>query len=589
MTGNPSGRVYLGVLIAGLFVIAAMACSEEAVDPAVAICDEVFSIDDDVLAERLSPQQLVTRLDHLEFELLPEARGEVEDAADRFIWAAREIAESSTYDYPTFQVLNYLDTYEQMAFHVHAFEAVNDMRRTCAALDKIWVGDAPVITEHVSQRGIEYGKYTIEELIDFGEALFVASFNTLDGAGRPRLTGAGESRPRRDSPDNFNRISGPDSNACSGCHNLPGAGGGGDNVANVFVRAQELDFVDFDNQFDDRKEVEVGAAIDLQNVANERGTVGMFGSGLIELLAREMTADLHDIRDEALNSSSKSGQPVAADLVTKGIRFGSITAHPSGAIDTTLVVGVDYDLVIRPFHQKGVVASLRGFTNNALNHHHGLQTYERTGAGKDPDGDGVRNEITPGDTTALVVFQATLPMPTQRVATDDDQKRRVASGKALFDSVGCSACHVQEMPLKSLIFTEPGPYNSGKDLVPGKVDALLEIDLADYSPTLKQNSDGEYLIPVFTDLKRHKMGDELNNELLEQDDVPTDEWLTKKLWGFVSEPPFLHHGRATLISEAIEAHGGDSQPSRDAFMGLSEDDRNAIIEFLKTLVIVPAS
>jgi cytochrome c5 len=357
----------------------------------------------------------------------------------------------------------------------------------------------------------------------------------------------------------------------------------------VFVRAQELDFVDFDNQFDDRKEVEVGAAIDLQNVANERGTVGMFGSGLIELLAREMTADLHDIRDEALNSSSKSGQPVAADLVTKGIRFGSITAHPSGAIDTTLVVGVDYDLVIRPFHQKGVVASLRGFTNNALNHHHGLQTYERTGAGKDPDGDGVRNEITPGDTTALVVFQATLPMPTQRVATDDDQKRRVASGKALFDSVGCSACHVQEMPLKSLIFTEPGPYNSGKDLVPGKVDALLEIDLADYSPTLKQNSDGEYLIPVFTDLKRHKMGDELNNELLEQDDVPTDEWLTKKLWGFVSEPPFLHHGRATLISEAIEAHGGDSQPSRDAFMGLSEDDRNAIIEFLKTLVIVPAS
>ena len=94
------------------------------------------------------------------------------------------------------------------------------------------------------------------------------------------------------------------------------------------------------------------------------------------------------------------------------------------------------------------------------------------------------------------------------------------------------------MPLKSLIFTEPGPYNSGKDLVPGKVDALLEIDLADYSPALKQNSDGEYLIPVFTDLKRHKMGDELNNELLEQDDVPTDEWLTKKLWGFVSEPPF---------------------------------------------------
>ena len=43
-----------------------------------------------------------------------------------------------------------------------------------------------------------------------------------------------------------------------------------DNVANVFVRAQEFDFVDFSNQIDDRKEVKVGAAIDLGNVANDR-------------------------------------------------------------------------------------------------------------------------------------------------------------------------------------------------------------------------------------------------------------------------------------------------------------------------------
>ena len=43
--------------------------------------------------------------------------------------------------------------------------------------------------------------------------------------------------------------------------------------------------------------------------------------------------------------------------------------------------------------------------------------------------------------------------------------------------------------------------------------------------------------------------------------MPTGEWLTRKLWGFASEPPFLHHGRATLMSEAILAHGGEALES----------------------------
>ena len=73
------------------------------------------------------------------------------------------------------------------------------------------------------------------------------------------------------------------------------------------------------------------------------------------------------------------------------------------------------------------------------------------------------------------------------------------------------------------------------------------------------------MVPVFTDLKRHDMGDVLNNETLEEEMVPTDQWLTRKLWGFANEPPYLHHGRATLISEAILAHGGEAQASRDAF------------------------
>jgi hypothetical protein len=38
------------------------------------------------------------------------------------------------------------------------------------------------------------------------------------------------------------------------------------------------------------------------------------------------------------------------------------------------------------------VVSLRQFSNNAFNHHHGIQSTERLGAGTDPDGDGFVNE-----------------------------------------------------------------------------------------------------------------------------------------------------------------------------------------------------
>ena len=39
--------------------------------------------------------------------------------------------------------------------------------------------------------------------------------------------------------------------------------------------------------------------------------------------------------------------------------FGSLVAHPDGSVNTGGVEGVDANLVIKPFSQKGVVESLR--------------------------------------------------------------------------------------------------------------------------------------------------------------------------------------------------------------------------------------
>ena len=50
----------------------------------------------------------------------------------------------------------------------------------------------------------------------------------------------------------------------------------------------------------------------------------------------------------------------------------------------------------------------------------------------------------------------------------------------------------------------------------------------------------------------------------------------------------MHHGKFTTAREAVEAHGGEALSSRQAFDGLSKNQQNDIIEFLKSLQVLPA-
>ena len=56
---------------------------------------------------------------------------------------------------------------------------------------------------------------------------------------------------------------------------------------------------------------------------------------------------------------------------------------------------------IHEFIQKGVIASLRDFSNISMNHHHGMQSEELAGFNSDLDRDGIVNELTEGDITAI--------------------------------------------------------------------------------------------------------------------------------------------------------------------------------------------
>jgi cytochrome c peroxidase len=423
-----------------------------------------------------------------------------------------------------------------------------------------------------------------DELIARGRELFIAKFTAADGAGRPMATQAIiPTKRRRPPPTDFQRLSGPDASACSSCHNDPEAGGAGDFIANAFVSEgfESADFDTTDPQF-----------------SNERGTVALHGSGLIELLAREMTADLKAQRSAALGKARSTDEMAAVSLETKGVVFGRLTVTPDGLVDVSGLEGIDSDLTIRPFSQKGVFASLRQFTVNAANDHHGMQATERFGAlwtgSDDFDEDGVANELSRGDISALVAFQASMPPPERRDDLPKGWAEASKHGEALFAEIGCASCHRPSLPLKSLSFADPGPREVAGTLRDGEVATPIRLDLSKmpWAASLERDADGNWLIPLFGDLKRHviagKRVDALGQELLAQRFVERNASLTSELWGIAATAPYGHRGDLTTLAGVIEAHGGEALESRDRFVALGEEDRSAIIAFLKSLTIVPS-
>jgi cytochrome c peroxidase len=472
------------------------------------------------------------------------------------------------------------------------------------------IGQEVAVPIHL-QNGDEY-RLSTGELIAFGRKLFTAMWTSQEGAGRPLTKGTGAALSDPSSPlvfpRNFNRISGPDTNSCSGCHNKPDIGGGGDIVGNVFVLGQRFDFATFDrlDNIPTKGDVdERGDPVTLQSMSNSRKTIGMFGSGFIEMLARQITADLQRIRDATPPGGRRA-------LVSKGISFGVITHNLDGTWDSSLVEGLPAaslatsgtappNLIIRPFHQAGNVISLRQFTNNAFNHHHGIQSEERFGSGVDADGDGFVNELTRADVTAVTVFQATLPVPGRVIPNDPEIEAAIHVGEQRFNQIGCAHCHVPALPLdqRGWLYSEPNPYNPAGNLQIGDAEPLA-IDLTSEQlpgPRLKAHR-GVVWVPAFTDFKLHDCtagtGD-ANREPLDMNQpagsnlffAGNGKFITRKLWGIANQHPFGHHGLYTTMREAVLAHAGEALGARIAFQSLSDYDRDSIIEFLKSLQILP--
>jgi hypothetical protein len=495
------------------------------------------------------------------------------------------------------------------------------------------IGREVAIPVHL-QDGEEF-TIPIVHLIQYGAQLFNAKFTVQEGAGRPLSKGTGAPISDPSSPlvfpRNFDRLSSPEANACSGCHNAPFAGAGGDRVTEVFVLAQRFDHLTFDHNdgITLRGAVdESGKFVTMDNATDDRKTIGMNGSGFVEMLARQMTSDLQAERDATPPGNSRQ-------LTSRGVSFGTLTHNADGTWNTSQAEGLAApslsskgttppSLIIRPLHQAGNAVSIRQFSTNAFNHHHGMQAEERFGLNEDPDGDGFTNELTTADLTAVSLFQATLPVPGRVIPNDPAVEQANLRGEAVFDKIGCATCHAT-LPLTSdnnpglpgkpgWIYFEPNPYNPatgpntpnlqlGPANYPVSAPALT-VDLTGNAlplPRLRAHH-GAVLVEAYTDLKLHdisatsKPATDPECEPLDQNQPAGSpgffagncKFITRKLWGFYNQGgAFMHHGKFTTAREAVEAHNGEALSQRLSFDALPAGLQNDLIEFLKSLQVLP--
>lgn len=164
---------------------------------------------------------------------------------------------------------------------------------------------------------------------------------------------------------------------------------------------------------------------------------------------------------------------------------------------------------------------------------------------------GATPDIDADRLAAVVFFSYLIAVPHRPEAAEPS----VLRGKALFAHAGCDRCH-------------------RPSFVTGELPGYPELE-------------GQHIYP-YTDLLIHDMGPDLADGRPDHEAGARD-FRTPPLWGIgltnvVSmHTRLLHDGRARNIEEAILWHGGEAEPARDVFRGLSAEDREALLRFVASL------
>ena len=345
---------------------------------------------------------------------------------------------------------------------------------------------------------------------------------------------------------------------------------------------------------------------------DSRDAPHLFGLGVREMLADEMTTDLRATRDLAVSRAQKWKRPITMTLFSKRVPFGSITANPDGTLDTSKVVGVDADLRIKPFFAEGSTISIREFVVGALHKEMGLEASSDpdlmsasaggravTPAGMVLDGSKDKisappapdaqngNEIDPALVDHLEFYLLNYFKPAHYQQTDTTER-----GRYVFNRIGCGSCHVVNLTIKH--DRRVADVETSYDRVNGVFNNLFATavplfytqDDGSSFPLLKRPSGNSFVVKdIFTDFKRHDLGSNFYER--NWDGTMQTQFLTRPLWGVGSTGPYGHDGRSMTLNDVILRHGGEALRSRNAFAAMPWYAKESLISFLNSLVLFP--
>jgi mono/diheme cytochrome c family protein len=340
---------------------------------------------------------------------------------------------------------------------------------------------------------------------------------------------------------------------------------------------------------------------------DSRDAPHLFGLGLKEMLADEITSDLRAIRSEALAHARSCNEPVTGQLSSKGISYGSLTANPDGTIDTSQVKGIDPDLRVRPFFAHGGKISIREFIVGALNdemgmavHDPDLATAASGGHVTTPAGfvmDGSLDVFAtppegPSEADPCIVDYLEFYLLNYFKPGSYEQPPHTEQGRRLFEQIGCAQCHVPDLPLRqdrrvADVETKFDPDRGGFNGLYATASLLCSTNNDGTGlPPLRQAKGGHYLVEnIFTDLKRHDLGPNFHER--NYDGTTQTLFMTTPLWGVGSTAPYGHDGRSINLTEVILRHGGEALETASHFERLDESERRCLLDFLNSLVLFP--